>query len=224
MDDFVFHDPTGRRARRANLGVGLLVALAALIVAAFFATLAFAPHLPRLTLKDPQVLQALHVETAHKFRRPAGWRRIPRPARATAGAPARPLSVGFYVSWDENSRVSLRRHVNQLDVVSPQWILLDGSLGRVAVTSDPFAEALIAGAKSPPSILPMVHNAHNGLNDGPLASNMLTYPAAQDALIQNLVVLAKQRGYGRLCLRLREPLPARAWRNIPRSSPRRGRR
>jgi cellulose synthase/poly-beta-1,6-N-acetylglucosamine synthase-like glycosyltransferase/spore germination protein YaaH/peptidoglycan/xylan/chitin deacetylase (PgdA/CDA1 family) len=195
MDDFVFHDPTGRRARRANLGVGLLVALAALIVAAFFATLAFAPHLPRLTLKDPQVLQALHVETAHKFRRPAGWRRIPRPTHAMAGAPARPLSVGFYVSWAENSRVSLRRHVNQLDVVAPQWVLLDGSLGRVAVTSDPFAEALIAGAKSPPSILPMVHNGHNGVNDGPLASNMLTYPAAQDALIQNLVVLAKQRGW-----------------------------
>jgi spore germination protein YaaH len=195
MDEFVFHDPTGRRARRANLGLGLLIALAALIVAAFFATLAFAPHLPQLTLKDPQVLQALHVETAHKFKRPVGWRQIPRPSKAARGAPPRPLSVGFYVSWAENSRVSLRRHVDQLDVVAPQWVLLDGSLGRVAVTSDPFAEALIAGAKSPPSVLPMVHNGHNGINDGPLASNMLIYPAAQDALIQNLVVLAKQRGW-----------------------------
>src|ERR1700677_1954463 len=128
MDDFIFHDPTGRRARRANLSVGLLVALGALIVAAFFATLAFTPHLPRLTLKDPQVLQALHVETAHRFRRPVGWRRIPRAPTATAGTAGRPLSIGFYVSWAENSRVSLRRHVNQLDVVAPQWVLLDGSL------------------------------------------------------------------------------------------------
>ena len=195
MDEFVFHDPTGRRARRANLGVGLLVALAALVVAAFFATLAFAPHLPTLTLKDPQVLQALHVETAHRYRRPAGWRSVRRPARAASGGPARPLSVGFYVSWAENSRVSLRRNVNSLDVVAPQWLLLDGSLGRVAVTSDPFAEALIAGANTPPSVLPMVHNGHNGANDGPLADNMLIYPAAQDALISNLVTLAKQRGW-----------------------------
>jgi spore germination protein YaaH/peptidoglycan/xylan/chitin deacetylase (PgdA/CDA1 family) len=103
--------------------------------------------------------------------------------------------VGFYVSWAENSRVSLRRHVDQLDVVAPQWVLLDGSLGRVAVTSDPFAEAVVASAKNPPSVLPMVHNAHDGLNDGPLADKMLLYPAAQDALIQNLVVLAKQRGW-----------------------------
>jgi cellulose synthase/poly-beta-1,6-N-acetylglucosamine synthase-like glycosyltransferase/spore germination protein YaaH/peptidoglycan/xylan/chitin deacetylase (PgdA/CDA1 family) len=195
MSDFIFHDPTGRRAKRANLGLGLLVSLAALVVAAFFATLAFAPRLPQLTLKDPQVLQALHVETAHRYHRPSGWRRVPRPAKAAAGGPERPLSVGFYVSWADSSRVSLRRHVNQLDVVSPQWVLLNGSLGRVSVTSDPFAEALVASAKTPPSVLPMVHNGHNGINDGPLADDLLLYPAAQDALISNLVVLAKQRGW-----------------------------
>ena len=33
MADFVFHDPSGRRARRANLGLGLLVAAAAQVVA-----------------------------------------------------------------------------------------------------------------------------------------------------------------------------------------------
>ena len=195
MADFVFHDPSGRRAKQANLGVGLLVALGALIVAAFFATLAFAPRLPSLTLGDPRVLQALHRENAHRLKRPVNWRRIPRPAKAAAGTPARPLSVGFYVTWDEDSRVSLKRHVNSLDVVSPQWLLLNGSLGRVTVTSDPVAEALIARGSPPPSILPMVHNGHGGANDGPLASNLLVYPAARAALIQNLVVLAKQRGW-----------------------------
>jgi cellulose synthase/poly-beta-1,6-N-acetylglucosamine synthase-like glycosyltransferase/spore germination protein YaaH/peptidoglycan/xylan/chitin deacetylase (PgdA/CDA1 family) len=195
MADFVFHDPTGRRAKRANLGVGLLISAAALVVAAFFATLAFAPHLPSLTLKDPRVLQALHPENAHRFRRPVEWRRIPSPAKAATGAPTRPLSVGFYVTWDESSRVSLRRHVNQLDVVSPQWVMLDGSLGRVAVTSDPLAEALIASAKSAPSVLPMVHNGHDAQSDQALASNLLTNPAAQKALIANLVTLAKQRGW-----------------------------
>ncbi|MEO8811795.1 MAG: glycosyltransferase [Caulobacteraceae bacterium] len=195
MADFVFHDPTGRRARRANLGVGLLISLAALMVAGFFATLAFAPRLPNLTLQDPRVLQALHVESAHRLKRGFAWRSIPRPGRTAAGGRARPLSVGFYVTWDEESRVSLKRHVDKLDVVSPQWILLDGSLGAVAVTSDPQAEAIIATAKTPPSVLPMVHNGHNDISDGPLASNMLTNPAAQDVLIYNLVLLAKQHGY-----------------------------
>ena len=127
MADFVFHDPTGRRARRANLSVGLVIALAALMVAGFFATLAFAPRLPDLTLKDPQVLQALHVETAHRLKRTGDWRRIPRPNKAAPGGRDSPLSVGFYVSWDETSRVSLKRHVGDLDVVSrpmdpPRWV------------------------------------------------------------------------------------------------------
>jgi len=195
MADFIFHDPSGRRARRANLGVGLVIAAAALVVAGFFATLAFAPRLPNLALKDPQVLQAMHVETAHRFKRQPEWRRIPRPGRANFGKSQRPLSVGFYVSWDETSRVSLRRHINQLDVVSPQWVALNGSLGRVSLTSDPQAEAIIASAKTPPSVLPMVHNAHNDLWDGPLANNLLTYPAARAALLSNLVVLARQHGY-----------------------------
>ena len=73
-------------------------------------------------------------------------------------------------------------HVDQLDVVSPQWLLLDGSLGRLAVTSDLQAEAIIASAKTPPSVLPMVHNGHNGISDGPLANNLILNPAAEKAL------------------------------------------
>ncbi|MHB8528461.1 MAG: glycosyltransferase [Caulobacteraceae bacterium] len=195
MSDFVFHDPTGRRARRANLGVGLLISLAALVVASFFGTLAFAPHLPNLTLRDPQVLQALHVETAHRLTRQVGWRRIPRPGKLAAGGRARPLSVGFYVSWDEDSRTSLKRHINQLDVVAPQWLVLDGSLGRVKVTFDPQAEAIIASAKSPPSVLPIVHNWMNNASNGPLADKLLRNPAARAALVSNLVVLARQHGW-----------------------------
>ena len=195
MDNFVFHDPSGRRAKQANFGVGLVIAAAALVVAGFFATLAFAPRLPQLALKDPQVLQALHVENGHRLKRGEGWRRIPTPSKATAGGPARPLSVGFYVSWDEGARVSLKRHIDQLDVICPQWVLLNGSLGRVDVTSDPQAEALIASAKTPPSILPMVHAGHNDIIDGPMASAMVVNPGARKALISNLVALAQQRGY-----------------------------
>ncbi|HWF02014.1 MAG TPA: glycosyltransferase [Caulobacteraceae bacterium] len=195
MSDFIFHDPTGRRARRANFGVGLLVSFAALLVAAFFATLAFAPRLPSVTMKDPRVLQALHPETAHRFRRPAEWRRVPQPVRTPTGRDVRPLSVGFYVSWDESSRVSLRRHVNQLDVISPQWVLLDGSRGAVSVTSDPVAEAMIATAKTPPSVLPMVHNGHDAASDQILGSQFLMDTGAQTVLIDNLVTLAQQRGW-----------------------------
>jgi cellulose synthase/poly-beta-1,6-N-acetylglucosamine synthase-like glycosyltransferase/spore germination protein YaaH/peptidoglycan/xylan/chitin deacetylase (PgdA/CDA1 family) len=208
MADFVFHDPSGRRARRANFGLGLLVAAAALVVAGFFATLAFAPRLPNLTLKDPQVLQALHVESARRLKGQPGWRAVPRPRASAAGGPARPLSVGFYVSWDEASRVSLSRHVNQLDVVSPQWIALDGSLGRVSVTSDPQAEAIIARANTPPPVLPMISNTHNDISEGAIADALLLYPAARTALISNLVVLAARHGWAGYVFDLENLSPA----------------
>jgi cellulose synthase/poly-beta-1,6-N-acetylglucosamine synthase-like glycosyltransferase/spore germination protein YaaH/peptidoglycan/xylan/chitin deacetylase (PgdA/CDA1 family) len=197
MADFIFHDPTGRRDRRARLGLGLLVSLAALIIAGFFATLAFAPLLPTLSLKDPRLLQSLHVETVHRLKGKPGWTHVPRrPHAGEPGGPTRPLSVGFYVSWDPDSRDSLAAHINQLDVVSPQWISLNGSLGPVSVTSDPQAEAIIAAAKNAPSVLPLVHNAHDGISDGPLADKLLLNPAARTALVANLVNIAKSHDYG----------------------------
>ena len=209
MADFIFHDPTGRRDRRARLGLGLLVSLAALIVAGFFATLAFAPILPALSLKDPRILQALHVETVHRLKGKPGWTHVPRrPHADEPGGATRPLAVGFYVSWDTTSRVSLAKHIDQLDVVSPQWVVLNGSLGPVTVTSDPQAEAIIAGAKNAPSVLPMVHNAHDAMSDGPLADNLLINPAARTALVTNLVNVAKSHDFGGYVFDLENLSPA----------------
>jgi len=198
MADLVFHDPTGRRARRVRLIGGLAASFLALLVAGFFATLAFAPRLPNLTLKDPRVLSALHAETAHKLRGKTQWNRIPhRRGAATAGGPARPLAVGFYVSWDESSRESLADHVDQLDVVSPQWIALAGADGRLSITSDPQARAIIASAKHPPSILPGVFNFDTASHDwnGPMADKLLLDRRARAALIARLASEAQKRGY-----------------------------
>jgi cellulose synthase/poly-beta-1,6-N-acetylglucosamine synthase-like glycosyltransferase/spore germination protein YaaH/peptidoglycan/xylan/chitin deacetylase (PgdA/CDA1 family) len=196
MDELVFHDPTGRRARRMRLFWGLLISLGALLVAGFFATLATAPRLPDLTLKDPRVLQALHVETAHKLKGRQHWTRLPQPRTpASGGGPSKPLSVGFYVSWDESSRESLLDHVNDLDVVSPQWIQLNGRTGGIDITNDAEARAIIASAKKPPSIMPGVINARNGVWDGAQADAVLADPRAQQALINTLVQQAEKRGF-----------------------------
>lgn len=195
MAELIFHDPTGKRQRLVRLSGGLLLALAALTVAAFFATLAFAPRLPGLTLKDPRVLQALHQENAKHLKGRREWAKVPHPRNPATGGLARPLAVGFYVSWDENSRESLADHVDQLDVVSPQWIALSGGKGEVEITSDAQARAIIASAKKPPSILPGVHNAKDGVFNGPAADAVILNPVARKRLIQNLVEQAPKRGY-----------------------------
>lgn len=198
MADYIFHDPSGRRGKAAGLAGGLLLAFAALLIAAFFATLAFAPRLPELRLRDPRTLTALHVETAQRMVGRPAWRRIPHPkAGPGRGSPAggRPITVGFYVPWDPASRESLARRLDQLDVVAPQWISLVSAKGDLAVAADPQAEAVIARAKSPPALMPVVHNARNAVWDGDMGDAVILDPAARKRLIGTLVELARTRGY-----------------------------
>jgi cellulose synthase/poly-beta-1,6-N-acetylglucosamine synthase-like glycosyltransferase/spore germination protein YaaH/peptidoglycan/xylan/chitin deacetylase (PgdA/CDA1 family) len=196
MSEFVFHDPTGRRARQAALAGGLLLSLAAAVVAAFFATLALAPRLPNLQMKDPgPALSAIRTGNVRHLHGKPAWTKIPRRRRDVAGVATKPLTVGFYVPWDERSRVSLTDHVSQLDVLAPVWLSLKGSGGLIDVTEDPQAETVLAKATHKPSVLPVIQNAHNSVIAGPQADALLLNPAARQALVSNLVALAGQRGY-----------------------------
>ncbi|WP_297513154.1 glycosyltransferase [uncultured Caulobacter sp.] len=195
-DRHIFHDPTGKRERRAKLVLGIVISALAAIVAGFVATLAFAPRLPDAPLKDPHVLTALHQESPRRARPAETWRRVPRPKTAPNGAAVRPLSVGFYVAWDEDSRESLRRNVDKLDVVSPQWVAIKGAKGDITLVDDPEGVARIANAPNHPAVLPLVHNSANAQFNGPLADALLADPAARAKLIDNLSRLAAQHGYG----------------------------
>jgi spore germination protein YaaH/peptidoglycan/xylan/chitin deacetylase (PgdA/CDA1 family)/GT2 family glycosyltransferase len=197
-DRHVFHDPSGRRDRQAKLVLGIVLSVVAAVVAGFLATLAFAPRLPVAKLKDPHVLTSLHQETPRHHRQgPAKtWRRVPHPPTVQGGKALRPLNVGFYVSWDEDSRDSLRRNVDKLDVVSPQWVAIKGSNGDVDLTDDPQGIARIASAPNHPAVLPLVHNSANAAFNGPAADALLTNAMARKALIGHLVDLANAHGYG----------------------------
>jgi spore germination protein YaaH len=196
-DRHIFHDPTGRRDRRMRLILGITLSALAAIVAGFLATLAFAPRLPTVTLKDPHVLSSLHKETAHRLKPNLDWRKVPRPTASKGGSDqVRPISVGFYVSWDEDSRESLRRNIDKLDVVSPQWVALRGSDGDLAIDDDPQGVARIAAASNHPAVLPLVHNSANAAFNGPLADALLADPKARARLVAGLADLAVKRGYG----------------------------
>lgn len=204
MHKDIFHDPTGRRGRRAGVVLGVALSLLAAVVAGFFVTFAFAPRLPDLALKDPSTLRALHVETVRRVHGRPAWRRVPRVAASPTTGAARPLTVGFYVSWDEASRASLRAHIARLDVVSPQWVQLKGAAGEVTVTEDPQAVARIAAAPNHPAVLPLVHNSADGAFDGRQADRLLSSPVARRRLVSRLVELARRRGYGGYVLDLED--------------------
>ncbi|WP_158914949.1 polysaccharide deacetylase family protein [Caulobacter sp. S45] len=194
MTNLVFHDPSGRRARRAGFGVGLLLAALFAILGAFVATLAIAPSIPGVTFANPRAMHALDGRVEVLSKHPA-WTRPPPRVTGAHGSRTHPLSIGFYVSWDDTSRESLTDHIGQLDIVSPQWVSLKGADGQIDPTTDVRADKLIAAAPHRPSVMPLVHNSDDKLWNGKLADRLLTSVPARHALIANLLALAKQRGY-----------------------------
>ncbi len=209
-DRFVFHDPSGRRARRTGQFGGLVLSLLAAIVAGFLATLAFAPRMPTLQLQDPRVLQGLHQETAKRFlkrAKPDWTRTIRRPRAAASNKALKPLSIGFYVSWDQEARQSLREHINSLDVVAPQWVALRNANGDVDLTDDPEALALIAAAPKPPAIMAVVHNAQEAVFNTAIGDGVVLNRGAEDRLLATLVEQAAKRGYAGYCFDLENLSP-----------------
>ncbi len=174
---------------------GLILSVVLALTAAFAATLAFAPKLPALTLADPRILRALHDTNAHGLMSHTIWSRPPRPSTPTAPRTSKPLAVGFYVSWDERSRESLRAHVNQLDVVAPQWVQLSTRPGEIVVSSDPQAQALIQASVRKPAVMPLVYNAREDLWDGPLGDRVVLDGAARQRLFDRLASQAQGSGY-----------------------------
>src|SRR6202042_2734191 len=99
---------------------GLMLSLFAAIVAGFLITLALAPRLPDVQLRDPRAYQALHVENVRRLKGKPAWTHIGRPRAPGSNRALKALTVGFYVSWDPDSRASLAPHIGQLGIVPPQ--------------------------------------------------------------------------------------------------------
>jgi len=51
--------------------------------------------------------------------------------------PDAPLTIGFYVNWDDASMSSLRQNLASLDVLIPEWLHLAGADGSIALDTSP---------------------------------------------------------------------------------------
>src|SRR5206468_9923100 len=179
----IFHDPSGRRRRRFKLAVALFVLLNVFAVAALFATIRVVPAEPPLPvamehgLPRPVPKATLLSRAQRRVNAalrtllglaPATPRQVgARRATAAAAAMARPLSVGFYVPWDESSTYSLQRHIGELDWLAPVWVTVTGPNHQFNVLPDRNGRAVINTATHRPLILPVVQNFANGKVDEP---------------------------------------------------------
>ena len=111
-----------------------------------------------------------------------------RPVPASFAVPGnRPLSIGFYVNWDDNSYPALKRTLPHLDWIIPGWLSLQGTNMELRSDVDSRALNYIQITKPNIPILPMIQNAADEKWDGDGLARLLADPAARAARIDDIL-------------------------------------
>ncbi|MEO9230668.1 MAG: glycosyltransferase [Devosia sp.] len=199
----VFLDPSGRRKRFFDWLTGGLTVLLVVAAIAFVAVLSTSHGMvgngatAALFAETKEYVAAPITAAQHAHRvaqqaanelsepsRTLSEKAIGARASSAAGSmPAelaapdgRPLSIGFYVNWDDNSYPALQRSLPHLDWVIPAWMSLHGD--GMALTTDIDTRALDLMMQTRPTmpILPLIQNTVDDNWDGEGLAKLLANP------------------------------------------------
>lgn len=99
---------------------------------------------------------------------------------------------GFYVNWDENSRISFEKNSGSVSVLVPEWLHLNPDLSFKNETD----QSIVAIAKAHKvKIMPLINNFINNDWNGDNLHRLFTTPGAEDICIHNLLAYVKSNGF-----------------------------
>ncbi|MCY7420641.1 MAG: glycosyltransferase [Chitinophagaceae bacterium] len=103
------------------------------------------------------------------------------------------IRAAFYVAWDPQSFFSLKRSINKLNLVIPEWFFLDENADTIKTNIDKRAFDVIkaSGVK----VIPMLTNNINEKWRGDVVHRIINDPAKQERLINDLVRLLQQNHF-----------------------------
>jgi peptidoglycan-N-acetylglucosamine deacetylase len=116
---------------------------------------------------------------------------------------SRPLSIGFYTNWDDSSYESLKRNLDHLDWVVPEWIHLQ-SESQIVTDIDAPALNWIRETRPQVRILPMVTNLINEKFDGQLLARTIRDEQHRQELINSLTSFVQQNKFAGVCVDFEE--------------------
>ncbi len=128
---------------------------------------------------------------------------IPPPANPTS----RPLSIGFYINWDESSLASLERNLDHLDWVIAEWSHLDNGKNANPLATDVDVPALnfIRQTRPQVRIIVMVQNLIDEKFDSGLLARNIADEASRQHLISALTNFVEGNKFGGVCVDFEEP-------------------
>jgi peptidoglycan-N-acetylglucosamine deacetylase len=228
----IFFDETGRRAARLSLLGWVGAVISTIVGIAFLASIIgiqnmSSPDLPvKLTPNnalvrravDPALLKSaarLAAEARQREELVRRWKlhnaHSKLPVRELSAAlrphPGRPLTMGFYVNWDDVSYPALKRALPKLDWVLPSWLSVYGPDMALRISLDRKALKLIRGERPDVPILPVIQNAEQGTWDGPGLGRLLADSDRRASLEKAIVSFLKSQKLQGLVVDFEEVTP-----------------
>ena len=194
----IFYDETGKRRRWSMRGVFGLLLLAVVTAVTFAVTVVDLPVPAQLGAAMERPRARPLVEQIHRLSNGIGKLGALLPISNRRPTPhVNQVRVGFYVPWDDTSKLSLQRHIGELDWVVPSLLSVNGPAHKLVEIPDPKYDAIIANAAAKPKILPMVQNTIDDKWDGAGTAAMLASAPARMQFLNALEAnLGKRKASG----------------------------
>ncbi len=126
----------------------------------------------------------------------------------------RPLSIGFYVNWDDSSYTSLKQNLNELDWVVPEWIRLSGDENNPLILDvDEKALKLVQENKPNMPLVPLVQNYKNEEWNSEIIAKTIATDDSRQKFINALLETVAKNKFGGLTIDLEE-IPASSQMNL----------
>lgn len=120
----------------------------------------------------------------------------------------RPLSIGFYINWDESSYESLKRNLDHMDWVVAEWShLQDAGDGQSPIATDVDIPAVnwIRLTRPQTRILPMVQNLVDEKWQHELLARSIDDEPHRQLLVNSLLNFVQTNQFAGICVDFEEP-------------------
>ncbi len=196
----IFFDPDQKRWPRFRRGVFLAGLFFTIVFGGLVASVLINPVLPALRLPQSTLLpRGGHLAppvpappptaaASRRFidvKRRLESQRRQRPAVVRSANPpgsGRPITIGFFVNWDDSSMTSLRENLASIDVLVPEWLHLSGADGTVTLDDRDRQRTILKfiGERRPDmKVMPLINNFDGRDWQGALLASMLASPGAR---------------------------------------------
>jgi cellulose synthase/poly-beta-1,6-N-acetylglucosamine synthase-like glycosyltransferase/peptidoglycan/xylan/chitin deacetylase (PgdA/CDA1 family)/spore germination protein YaaH len=198
----IFHDPSGKRWRWiSSLSIVLGIAVTALLASFTVSILTTSPS-GLLTLKSARSpLEAINLNSLKTgiFSRHSDKpfaitrKKLPLPSSP-------PVSIGFYVNWDDSSYASLAKNINQLDWLIPEWLHLTAGNELLKYDIDKKVIALVKSKNPTLKILPLINNFDQEEWQSEALAHWIGSAESRTLLINKLTDFVQENGFDGLTI------------------------